>query len=235
MWLPQINFFKSTYHVIAYDIRSFGKSTNDLGELSIDIFARDLIKFMDAIVINKAIICGLSMGGFIALNAVANFPERFLGLVLCDTNSEADTEENRIKRYETIQQIETTGINDYTNGFIKKAFSSNTLLNNQTIANKIEKVIRANPPHVITAGIVALAKRSATNSILNKISIPTCIVCGTDDIITPPSQSEYMHKKIKNSTLYLINNAGHLSNLEQPEVFNLHLNKFLLSCVDFMV
>ena len=114
MWQPQVDFLKSLYRVITYDIRGFGKTFNDVAELNMNLFGDDLIGFMDALEISKAMVCGLSMGGYIALNVVYRFPERIAGLILSDTQCIADSAEGKEKRYKTIQQIETNGLNDFS-------------------------------------------------------------------------------------------------------------------------
>ena len=124
MWELQLEFLKFTYRLISCDIRGFGKSTDESTPLSIDLFTDDLIKFMDKLKIEKAIVCGLSMGGYIALNAVKRFPGRFEGLVLCDTQCMAETVEGKRKRYQVIEDIEDNGAKKFNEGFIKKSFPS---------------------------------------------------------------------------------------------------------------
>jgi 3-oxoadipate enol-lactonase len=109
MWAKQLDFFATTNRVIAIDIRGFGKSTDETTPLSIDIFSDDLMVFMNQLNISKAIICGLSMGGFIALNAQARFPDRFEAIILCDTQCIADTIEIKSNRYKTIDEIALNG------------------------------------------------------------------------------------------------------------------------------
>ena len=128
MWQKQMEDLKTTYRVIACDIRGFGKSKDELSHLSIDLFAEDLIKFMDALNITKTIICGLSMGGFIALNVMEKFPDRFEALILCDTQCIADTTEVKIERYKTIDQIIEHGPTNFNNAFTSSVFYEGTLV-----------------------------------------------------------------------------------------------------------
>ena len=118
-WQPQVEFLRARHRVIAYDIRGFGKSTSGKEESSIGLFADDLIDFMDALQIKKAIVCGLSMGGYILLNAAHRYPERFEGLVLCDTQCNPDTAEGREKRFDSIKKIEAEGLGDYADASVK--------------------------------------------------------------------------------------------------------------------
>ncbi len=227
MWHLQLDFLKSSHRVIACDIRGFGKSTDEESPLSMDLFSDDLIQFMDKLNIDQAILCGLSMGGYIALNAMKKFPTRFEALILCDTQCIADTPEGKEKRYKTIEKIEIDGAEKFNEDFIKKIFHKDSLTNKKEILAQLKTVVFANSKQIIVHGLVALAERSETCSTLKEITIPTLIICGREDEVTPLAQSEFMNATIKGSILKVIDNAGHVSNLEQPNVFNQHLLDFL--------
>jgi pimeloyl-ACP methyl ester carboxylesterase len=227
MWDRQLDALKTTHRVIAYDIRGFGRSTDEESALNIDLFADDLIQFMDKLDIDKAIVCGLSMGGYIALNAQKRFPDRIAALVLCDTQCIADTPAAKEKRLKSIDEIKEDGVTDFNERFIRNVFHKDSLLHKKDIVENLKKVVYTNSQHIITQGLTALAARSETCSTLNKVNIPTLIICGSDDVLTPPEQSEYVHKHIKGSEFHIIENAGHVSNLEQPDEFNKYLIKFL--------
>ena len=229
MWKGQLDNLKTVSRVIAIDIRGFGKSTNQDTSLSIDLFSEDLMAFMDKLKIKKAIVCGLSMGGFIALNAIKRFPERFEALILCDTQCIADTTEVKENRYKAIEQIKKDDATAFNEKFIKNVFHPNSIINKTELVESLSLVVYANPKEIIIGGLIALAERSETCSGLSAISIPTLIICGREDIVTPLAQSEFMHTHIKKSSLNIINNAGHVSNLEQPEEFNKYLFYFLNS------
>lgn len=229
MWQGQLDFFKSSYRLIPYDIRGFGKSTDEKSFLSIDLFADDLIQFMDELSIDKAIVCGLSMGGFIALNALKRFPDRFEALVLCDTQCIADTAEVKEKRYRIIDEIRVEGATNFKEEFTKNVFCKESVSSKKELVNNLRNVVFSNSQHIISMGLTALAERSATCSTLDEITIPTLIICGREDEVTPLAQSEFMHASIKGSILHVIDNAGHVSNLEQPDKFNKHLLDFLMT------
>ncbi|MFN3530123.1 MAG: alpha/beta fold hydrolase [Bacteroidia bacterium] len=235
MWKEQLDFFKTNHRIIACDIRGFGKSKDETSNLSIDLFGDDLIAFMDELNIEKSIICGLSMGGFIALNAQKRFPERFEALILCDTQCIADTVEEKQKRYSIIDEIGKNGVTKFNEGFIKSVFHKDSLNNKKELVETLSKVVFANSQHIITMGLTALAERSETCSTLHEITIPAMIICGREDEVTPLDQSEFMHAAIQGSMLHVIENAGHVSNLEHPIEFNKQLLAFLnaLSHTDF--
>ena len=227
MWELQLEFLKFTYRLIALDIRGFGRSTDEESPLSIEQFSDDLIGFMDKLNIEKAIVCGLSMGGYVALNAQKRFPERLEALILCDTQCIADTPEVRKMRYKTIDEIESSGVADFNEGFFKKVFHKESLTNNKEVVDQLRIVVFANSQHIITQGLQALAERLETCSTLNEIKIPTLIICGREDEVTPLVQSESMNSSIEGSILKVIENAGHVSNLEQPHEFAKYLSEFL--------
>jgi 3-oxoadipate enol-lactonase len=227
MWKPQMEFFKDTRRVIAYDISSFGKSTNNAETQTINGFSDDLIKLMDALRISQCIVCGLSMGGYIALNALKRFPGRFSGLILADTQCAADTAEAKENRYKTIQQVEEEGVTNFGEGFIKKAFYKQSLENKKEVVEKIKRVVLSNTTKAIKQGLKALAERSETCSSLVTIHVPTLIICGKEDELTPIEKSKFMHDQIKGSVLKIIEEAGHLSNIEQLDEFNKAMEEFL--------
>lgn len=232
MWQLQLDFLKSSYRLIACDIRGFGKSSDEDSTLSIDLFGDDLIKFMNKLDINKAIVCGLSMGGFVALNALKRFPTRFEALILCDTQCIADTTEVSEKRYRSIDEINTNGVTNFNEGFIKKVFHKDSLTNKPELVEQLKRVVFSNSKHIISQGLVALANRSETCSSLSEVRIPTLIICGREDEVTPLEQSIFMNEHIKGSILKVIDNAGHVSNLEQPNEFNKHISEFLSALKD---
>jgi 3-oxoadipate enol-lactonase len=227
MWQLQLDFLKSNHRVIALDIRGFGKSKDEETPAQIDLFGNDLIAFMDALHIKNAIVCGLSMGGFIALNAISRFSNRFEALVLCDTQCIADTPKEKEHRYNTVKQIEEKGATAFNDRFMGMVFHQNTLNTKKELVKIIHNVVFANTNHIIKSGLMALADRKETCSALSQIAAPTLIICGRQDLVTPLKESEWMHSKIHGSTLHIIENAGHLSNLEHPDTFNKLLGDFL--------
>ncbi len=229
MWKGQLDFLKSSNRLIAIDIRGFGKSTDEKTPLTIDLFSDDLVSFMDKLNITKAIICGLSMGGFIALNAIKRFPERFEALILCDTNCMADTTEVKENRYKAMEQINLEGVTAFNEKFIKNVFHPDSFTNKIELVENLRAVVFANSKEIITAGLTALAERSETCSSLKSIRVPTLIICGREDEVTPLAQSQFMQEQIKGSSLKIIDTAGHVSNLEQPDEFNEYLVEFLNS------
>lgn len=226
-WQPQMESMKKKHRVIAYDIRGFGKSTAGEVKLSIDLFSDDLIKLMDALHIQKAFVCGLSMGGYILLNAITRYPERFEKIILGNTQCIADSPEAKEKRFKAIENIKKGGLNDFADGFINNAFYPESMDTKKELVARTKTVVLSTSPEIIAETLAALAERTETCSALKNISVPALILCGKEDKLIPVTQSEYLEQNITNSTLHIIGKTGHLSNLEQPDEFNRYVLNFI--------
>ncbi len=229
MWNNQVEALSLNYRVIAYDIRGHGKSDVGSGDFSIEIFVNDLITLMDTLKIKKAMLCGLSMGGYIALNAIVNYPKRFDALILCDTNCVADTQEIREKRMNTIESIKNDGLEHYAEESLKKLFTPESFVTNKEKTAVVQTMILETNVQSICKTIFALSRRQETCSRLADIKVHVLIMVGEKDELTPPSDSILMQKMINGSLLNIIEHAGHLSNIENSYEFNEHLIKFISS------
>lgn len=227
MWKPQVEAFAQEWRVVAYDVRGHGESDGGKKAFSIKLFAQDLIGLMDTLAIEKAVLCGLSMGGYIALNAVLTYPERFKALVLSDTQCVADTPEAKEKRLKTIEAIGRDGVESFADASVKNFFASGSL---QSAANTVENVrmmIAATSEETLVGTLRALYEREESCSRLQEIRVPVLILVGEEDRITPPQAAALMHQKIKGSCMEIIAQAGHLSNMERPGKFNKELGSFI--------
>ncbi len=227
MWYPQVEALSPHYRVITYDVRGHGKSEVGDGQYTIELFVDDLFGVLDYLKIEKAVGVGLSMGGYIALRAIERNPERFRALVLCDTRSEADTNESKLKRAATIRMVKGAGVEKFAADFVKSVFAPQTFERDPETVHFIQDIIEETSPTAIVGTLLALAARTDTTASLPNINVPTLILVGEHDTLTPPSAAEAMGAKIANSELHVIPDAAHMSNLENPEVFNKHLLDFL--------
>ena len=126
MWRPQIEALKRDFRVISYDVRGFGESEAGDGQYMIEFYADDLFSVLDHLQLKQAVVCGLSMGGYIALRAAERSPERFSGLVLCDTKTEPDSSELKIKRAAGVQALKKFGVGPYAKKFVQSVLCANT-------------------------------------------------------------------------------------------------------------
>lgn len=228
MWDKQIEELMHNYRVIAYDIRGHGNSDIGDDDFSIELFVKDLLGLMDKLEIGKAIVCGFSMGGYIALNAIENHPERFNALVLCDTNCTADNSEGKEKRMKTIVSIKEYGLELYAEESIKKLFAPISFLIQLKEITLVRDMIMKTSNQSLFKTLHALANRKATCSKLHEIKVPVHFTVGKEDEITPPEVALSMHEKIKGSSIHIIDHAGHLCNMEKPKEFNNQFIEFLM-------
>jgi 3-oxoadipate enol-lactonase len=227
MWDKQTEALKENYRVIAYDVRGHGNSDAGAENFSIELFANDLLNLMDALKIDKAILCGLSMGGYIALNAVENYPDRFDALILSDTTCTADTPEAKEKRMKTIENIKKDGVEKFAKESIKNLFASESFLTKKLEIAAVREMIVNTTEKSLCKTLRAFYERKNTCSKLHDINVPVLILVGIEDKITPPAAAQFMNEKIKESSLSIVEHAGHLSNIENPSEFNNQLEEFV--------
>ncbi len=227
MWLRQIDTLHKHFHVIAYDVRGHGRSGVGDGQYTYRMFVDDLVALLDHLGIERAVLCGLSMGGAIALRTVEIHPERVRALVLCDTHSGADSNEAKYWRELAIKAIKQDGLETFTDEFVRKVFAPATFAIQPGIVEMIRSTIIATSPLAACGALLAQAARTDTTSTLSRITVPTLLLAGEEDALTPPSLMRAMHEKIRHSELCIISGAGHVSNLESPDEFNKFLLQFL--------
>jgi 3-oxoadipate enol-lactonase len=227
MWTRQVEALKESYRVIAYDIRGHGSSEAGHDNFSMALFAKDLLGLMDALKIDKTMLCGFSMGGYIALNAIENYPERFNALLLCDTNCTADLPEAKEKRMKTIENIKENGLEHYAEESLKKLFAPISFSKNIEEIAAVREMILKTKLQSLFKTLNALAERKETCTNLHQIKVPVLILVGKEDEITPPPVALSMHEKVTGSIIHIIDHAGHLSNMENSKEFNKQLTGFL--------
>jgi pimeloyl-ACP methyl ester carboxylesterase len=227
MWRRQVEALKGSYRTITYDVRGHGNTEIGNKKFSIDLFATDLVGMMDELNIDTAILCGLSMGGYIALNAVEKYPERFEALILSDTQCKADTPETKEKRKKIIQDINETGVKNYADESIKNLFAPASFIIKQKEVAAIKQMIVNTWPQSLCSTLLALADRKEACNTLSEINIPVLIMVGKEDKITPPAAALLMHKRIHNSVMHVLDRAGHLANIENHYEFNYQLREFV--------
>jgi len=227
MWTPQLDVVGTKYRAIAYDIRGHGDSFVGDGQFTMEGHVDDLIGLMDHLKIHKAVIVGLSMGGYITLRALERNPERFRAAVLCDTRSEADSNEGKLKRAAGVVSVKEHGSEVFAEAFVKAVFAPESFKTKPEAVESIKQTIKQTTPLSIAGTLIALAARTDTTASLSSIKIPTLILVGEHDATTPPAASQAMHERIPGSELHLIPQAAHMSNIENTDFFNEKLLIFL--------
>ena len=227
MWDKQVEALQENYRVITYDLRGFGYSEPGDGHFTIDSHVSDLISIVDSLKLEKPVVCGLSMGGYITLRAMELYQNKFKGVILADTKAEADNNPAKIMRSDHIKMIKAGQREQFTDNFIKAALSETNYTEKPEIVEFLKKIIGWQKNEAITGGLLTLAARTDTTEQLEKLDIKTLIVAGKDDRLTPPEFSKIIYGKTKNSDLRIISDSGHFPNMENPEEFNAAVIDFL--------
>lgn len=227
MWHNQLELVSDEYTAIAVDFRGHGNSTTGHGFFSIDVFAKDLLVFIRKLKLTHVCVCGISMGGYVALRAYEIQSDAFKGLILCDTHCFADSKEAKQKRFDTIQAVLKHGKRPFSIGFIQKLFTKEGEETQHEAVKMIKSSIRRNSVSTICSTLLALASRTDTSDVLPKITIPALLIRGKEDKITPKEDMDYMHEKIQDSQFVEIEQSGHLPHLEQPEEFSQIIHEYL--------
>ena len=227
MWHHQLPLVAKEFRCIAYDVRGLGESSAGDGLITVERHVDDLISLMDNLHIAQAAIVGLSMGGYIVLRALERDPGRFVAAVLWDTRSEADTNEGRLGRAKAMADVTLRGAAAFAADFEKKIFAPESFRRIPADVAMIRDIMARTSPRAIAATLLALAARTDTTASLGSITIPTLIMVGMQDLITPPEASRAMHERIPGSVLHIIPDAAHMSPLENPDEANTHLLQFL--------
>lgn len=225
MWREQVKHFEKDYRIITYDNRGFGKSESE-GNYTMDSHADDILDILEHLKIDKAVICGLSMGGYITLRALEKAPDKFTAALLCDTKSEADTNEGKVNRAKQIKQIKSGGRDEFVKTFVQNGISPASF-KNPAIVNEINGIISEQSDFSICTALMTMAARADKTTFLDKIKIPVLIIVGEEDKLTPPENSISMNNHIAGSELVTISGAGHFTNIEAHGTFNSAISKFL--------
>jgi 3-oxoadipate enol-lactonase len=226
LWGPQVAELQKTYRVIAPDLRGFNQSSDTDGQaVTMETYAEDMKALLDSLNVKQAVVCGLSMGGYIALAFVAQYADRVKGLILSNTKAGADTDAGRQGRLDTSIKVEQSGSTAVVvDGMAPKMLGPQAKPETATFVRSMMSRQRS---HTVTSALRGMAARPDRTSLLASIKVPTLIITGSADIVIPPSESEAMQAAIPHSTLVNIPDAGHLANLDKSEAYNEALQAFI--------
>lgn len=226
MWEPQIESLRDRFRFIAPDLTGFGGSDAPEDGYSMEKWAGEVQGLLDELALDSVVLVGLSMGGYLAFECLRRFPERFSALVLADTKAEADPPEGIEKRTKQQGMVRDGQRDELIGALVGALLGEPTTSKKPDVVEKV-KTLMDNPPAGFIGALEAMKNRPDSTGELAGVKVPTLIIVGENDGVTPPDASRKMHEHISGSTLVVIPEAGHLSNLEAPEAFNGALAEFL--------
>lgn len=230
LWDPQRNALPPGWRLFTPDLPGFGGSTEPPA-MSVEAMAVSVLAAMDARGIRRAVIGGMSMGGYVTFALMRLAPERFSGLVLVDTRATADTDPQKEGRRKMMATARDRGAAAIADEMVPKLLGETTKRERPEVAATVRRIIESNRADTIAGAVEAMMNRPDSTPLLAGIRVPTLIVCGEEDTLTPPFDSQAMHRAIAGSRLVLLAGAGHLSSLEAPEPFNHALSAYLATVV----
>jgi 3-oxoadipate enol-lactonase len=226
MWDAQLSTLSNRFRVIAPDFRGFGQSAAADGAFSIETLADDVHELLGTLGAAPAVVAGCSMGGYAALALAAKHPADLRGLILVDTKAEADTGEAREGREKMIELVRKSGASAVAEQMLPKMLAKDAAEKRPDVAKKLRELMESCPPQTITHALAAMRDRPDRSGELSAIKVPTLILVGEGDQVTPPKVAQAMQAKISGSTLTVIPGAGHMTPIEQPELVNRAIREF---------
>ncbi len=228
-WDGQIESLAERFRFIAPDLQGFGGSSapDDAASYSMDSYADDAAAVLDELGLDKVVLTGLSMGGYIAFAFLRRHRDRVSALVLADTKAEADPPEAKEKRTTQQAQVRAEGTAGLIEGLSGALLGEATRAKKPDIVEATKKLMAENPPAGFIGALEAMKNRPDSTAELAAITVPTLVIVGENDGVTPVAASEALNQGITGSKLVVIPEAGHLSNLEAPEAFNGAVAEFL--------
>ena len=227
MWNPQIRGLKNNFRIITIDLRGHGESEAPMWRYSLGQFAEDIKGLLEHLGISKAAFVGLSMGGYILFTLYRKYPSLFNALVLADTRATADTPEAKATRFSMAQIAYKRGSSTIAELMLPKLLGSTSLDHRQDLVEQLRHMITANEISGIVGDLMAMEERPDSTPLLRDLKIPTLVIVGEEDVASPPEEVQGMAEHIPGAKFTIIPEAGHVSNLDQPKLFNQSIREFL--------
>jgi len=226
MWDPQIGALVAECRCIAIDLRGLGDSS-PRPPFSMDRYADDIAGVLDSLQIEQAVIVGLSMGGYVAFAFWRRHRSRVRAFVLADTRAGPDSADGIARRRGLIELATTQGSTAIANAQIAGLVGKTTRDKRPDTYDAIHRVIAQEPIDGIVGALEAMIGRPDSRPTCATIDVPTLVIVGDEDVITPPAEVRTLHESIVGSRLEILRHAGHLSSFERPAAFNAVVAEFL--------
>jgi 3-oxoadipate enol-lactonase len=227
MWEPQLHDLADLAHVIALDLWGFGES-EPVGSASMATYAEQLHKLAEALgAAEPAVVCGLSMGGYVAFEYFRRYQDRVAGLILANTKAGPDSEEGKAGRDKNAALAKEKGAAAIAEAMLPKMLSPKTYASNSELVQQVKRMMESASVPGITAALLAMRDRPDSTPTLAEIKRPTLVVGGADDQLFPQSEFQNMANALADGRLEILPDAGHMSNVEQPALFNRVVRQFM--------
>ncbi len=228
LWEGQVNGLSDAARVLAPDLRGHGDSQTTSGTYSMELLADDCLRFLDVLHVSQpVVVCGLSMGGYVTFAFYRKYKDRVAGLILAATKAGADSLEGQANRDKAAATAREKGVSAIADSMLPKMLAAKTYEAKPDLVATVRRMMETTSLDGVVGDLMGMKERPDSTPLLAEIDKPTLILHGADDQLIPPKEGEAMHAAIKNSRLQLIPGAGHLLNMEQPELFNKAVREFV--------
>ncbi|MCA9968609.1 MAG: alpha/beta fold hydrolase [Anaerolineales bacterium] len=228
MWELQIEDLGDLVRVVAPDLRGFGRSSAPPPPYTVGTYADDCADLLDYLAIpGPVVVGGLSMGGYVALEFYRRYPERVAGLILAATRAGADSESAQAGRDATAEAVQEKGVDVLVDGMLPKLLAPETAETQPDVVDFVRELIEGASVNGAVGALMAMKTRPDSTGMLADIGVPTLIIHGADDALIPLAEAQAMYEAIPDAELVVVPDAGHLPNLEQPDVFSDAVADFL--------
>ncbi len=228
IWSEVAGRIQDAARVVAPDLRGHGRSDKPEGPYTMDVLAQDVLALADALGLQKFVLGGHSMGGYVAFRVVVRAPDRLEGLVLVGTRAEGDSEEAKARRRAAIERIQREGKSGFLDEFLAGLLSDRARRDRPQIVEQLRTVTHAVPEHVLVRCLEGMRERPDSREVLARVAVPTLVVVGAADRVTPPETARAMAEALPRARLVIVPDVGHLPMLEAPEATAAAVRDFLL-------
>jgi 3-oxoadipate enol-lactonase len=228
MWKPQIEDLSQHYRVIAPDLRGHGESSSANPPYTMEQLADDCFSLLKTLKVDQPVfVCGLSMGGYVSLAFARKYASKVAGLILSSTRSGMDSPETKIIREKSAEMVMQDGLSTVIEPLLAKLLAPQNYHQMEFIVTEVRQMMQGTSINGVRGSLLGMRDRPGSGEFLKTFKLPTLIIHGACDQLAPLSEAELTKSYLPHASLEIIPTAGHLPNLEQPQIFNKIIKTFI--------
>lgn len=229
MYRPLIKELNGEYGVLTLDYPGFGESqgASTPQAWTFPMVSQAISSKLDELGLSSVVLCGASMGGYVALDFATRYPKKLSAVILANTQATSDSDEVIEKRNGSIEKIQKQGVEEFAKGFLASALSEERFGAGSDLREFLRQIIVQQPEAAVIGALVAMCARADSIDRLDRVKVPTLVITGSEDTLIPPIKTSEIHEGIEQSQYEFIEGAGHLTPVEAPEEFSQLVRLFL--------